>query len=419
MRFLLVATSCLVLTVSSAAYADPSNSGPSRRDPSSTHLAARVAGANPLRTDRTIPYWHGQFTDPGSGVSYGYNMAGADPSFETSTTIQLDVIPVDLTFTANGNHALNGTDIAASVLGSPLFRSTDFTSTPVISGYPDSDGVVPELPGGALSAGNSDVQYTDAVMRSEFGKTGTGYHLRLAPTRWPAVSLTVPKNQGETFVNSRGVTYGLASNAWLAAQLQSLLGQRHADPTHVIMFATNDVLTYFGNESVCCSFGFHGAAKLPSGVTGVTNAQGNQPLQTFIYGTYETPGFINPALSPGDKDVTTFTHEVAEWANDPFVTNIVPAWSFPEFADFGCATFLETGDAVAATDFTEPGNTFDAGPYSDGLWHLQDELFLPWFAHQAPNLLSQATQSPSPNVGRYTFMGSLNPEPGFQHPGVC
>jgi hypothetical protein len=53
------------------------------------------------------------------------------------------------------------------------------------------------------------------------------------------------------------------------------------------------------------------------------------------------------------------------------------------------------------------------------LWHLQDELFLPWFAHQAPNLLSQATQSPSPNLGRYTFMGSLNPEPGFQHPGVC
>src|SRR3954453_13227019 len=101
MRTLFVATSCLVLTVTSTAYAAPSNSGMTRRDPSNSHLAAKVAGASPLRTDRTIPYWHGQFTDPGSGVSYGYNMAGGNPSLETSTTIQLDLIPVDLTFTAS------------------------------------------------------------------------------------------------------------------------------------------------------------------------------------------------------------------------------------------------------------------------------------------------------------------------------
>src|SRR5690348_11548165 len=126
MRTLFVATSCLVLTIASSANAAPSNSGLSQHDPSSIHLSAAVVCASPLRTDRTIPYWHGQFTDPGSGVSYGYNMAGGDPNLETSTTIQLDVVPIDLTFTANGGYALNGSDIAASVLASPLFRPTDY-----------------------------------------------------------------------------------------------------------------------------------------------------------------------------------------------------------------------------------------------------------------------------------------------------
>ena len=35
-----------------------------------------VGGATPLATDVTVPYWHGQFTDPTNGVTYGYNMVG-------------------------------------------------------------------------------------------------------------------------------------------------------------------------------------------------------------------------------------------------------------------------------------------------------------------------------------------------------
>ena len=34
----------------------------------------------------------------------------------------------------------------------------------------------------------------------------------------------------------------------------------------------------------------------------------------------------------------------------------------------------------------------------------------------APNTISEPTQSPSTNIGRYTFMGDLNPFPGFRQP---
>jgi hypothetical protein len=45
---------------------------------------------------------------------------------------------------------------------------------------------------------------------------------------------------------------------------------------------------------------------------------------------------------------------------------------------------------------------------------------LPWFMQLAPNLISMPMQHNSAGVGRYTFMGDLNPfasEPGDDGPG--
>ena len=43
-------------------------------------------------------------------------------------------------------------------------------------------------------------------------------------------------------------------------------------------------------------------------------------------------------------------------------------------------------------------------------------MTLPWFMREAPNMVSEPTQSPSENVGRYTFMGDLNASPGLTDP---
>jgi hypothetical protein len=55
---------------------------------------------------------------------------------------------------------------------------------------------------------------------------------------------------------------------------------------------------------------------------------------------------------------------------------------------------------------------------ADGFYHPEDEVHLPWFMRLAPNNVSEPTQSPSTNVGRYTFMGDLNPFPGFRQPAT-
>jgi len=51
---------------------------------------------------------------------------------------------------------------------------------------------------------------------------------------------------------------------------------------------------------------------------------------------------------------------------------------------------------------------------ADGYYHPEDEVFLPWFMRLAPNDLSEPTQNPSTNIGRYSLMGDLNPFAGFR-----
>ncbi len=114
------------------------------------------------------------------------------------------------------------------------------------------------------------------------------------------------------------------------------------------------------------------------------------------------------------------SHEIAEWGDDPFVNNTVNPWLTPTAPQYGCSGYLETGDPVVAIGFTLPRNTyFQNGAYAgDGYWHPEDEVLLPWFSREAPNHTSQATQSASANIGRYSFLGDLNPFEGFRKPAT-
>ena len=141
-------------------------------DEAGTPSFASMGGATPLATDRTVPHWHSQFTDPTNGVTYGYNMVGtADPRSGSAgtTTIGIDLIPLDLHFAANGGYSLNGANEVALTLASPIYAANDYSRTKGSSGG-----------AGELSLGNTSEQYESAVMRSQFDQTGTGYHLNFS-----------------------------------------------------------------------------------------------------------------------------------------------------------------------------------------------------------------------------------------------
>jgi hypothetical protein len=376
-----------------------------------------LGGAAPLATDRTIAHWFGSFTDGSNGVTYGYNMVGVDPATNGSSTIPVDIIPLNISFDAFDGYAMNGTDVVSATVGSPLFTSNDYSSTTASSGGP-----------GVLSPGNVG-QLEDVTMRSQFNKVGTGYHLQLGtPTVWLPQLFHVPASQGTLSLSGRSVVLGLVSVDWFSSRIQNLINSLHLDPTHLPIFLTNNTMLYRGNDpfapGACCIIGFHGASKAAGAGSGSESGNGNSVVQTFSFASYTTPGTFNPAGGFYIQDIHSLAHEIAEWGDDPFANNYVNPWLTPTAPLYGCTGILETGDPVVGIGFKVGTNPYfqapspNGGTYSDGGYHPEDEVFLPWFARTTPNTTSEATQHPSANIGRYTLMGDLNPYQGFRQPAT-
>lgn len=371
-----------------------------------------IGGASVLPTTRTVAHWWGSALDPSNSVTYGFNMVGADPSTNTSTTITADIIPVNVVV---GGMSFNGTDVVKPTLDSPVFALNDYSFTDHVTQPVANGGGF--TAGGSLSSSNSGVQLQDATMRSQFNKQGTGYHVILNPVEHPAVTITVPRNQGTVFQTPRGVIAGDVNIEWWAAQIQMLNNSlAYNDPTHLPIYLTNNVMLYIGtNPYNCCVIGFHGASEVPGNGGGSNHSNSNAKVQTFAWASYVTPGFFNPVSVWALQDIHALSHEIAEWGDDPFINNTVQPWLTPTAPQYGCTGILETGDPVVGIGFTMGSNTFEQGAtpngtqVADGYYHPEDEVFMPWFTRLNP--------SPSQD-GRYTLMGNLNPYPGFKQPAT-
>jgi hypothetical protein len=388
-----------------------------------------MGGADVLPTDRTVAHWWGSATNPADGVTYGYNMVGSNPytcsGSACSTTVETDITPINVVV---GGRTFSASDVLQATLTSPMFTTNDYTTTSTVSSNVPPPGIG-KTAGGTLSPGNVGVQLEDATMRSQFNRLGSSpYHLNLHPVVHPAITINVPANHGVLLRSGRGVIFADVDVNWWSPQLQGLLGGNtlgYSDPTHLAMFLTNTVMLYSGHDpNNCCIIGYHGASKTAGSGSGNTGSNGNAKVQTYAWNSYIQPGIFNPATGWAIQDIHAISHEVAEWGDDPFVNNTVQPWLTPTAPQYGCTGVLETGDPVVGIGFSMGTNTYAQGPapngqqIADGTYHPEDEVFLPWFMRTAPNTISQATQAPSGNIGRYTLMGDLNPYPGFREPAT-
>ena len=394
-------------------------------------LTTTFGGASVLPTTRTVQHWWGSTLDPHNGITYGYNMVGADPNTcagsACSATVTGDIIPLNVVV---GGRTFDGQAVVGPTLDSPVFATNDYGSTPfATAGAPN----LPRGPGGVLSqddAGNL-LQLQDATMRAQFNKTGSSsYHLNLTPVVHDPITIVVPSGKGTLLQSGRGVVFADVNIQWWATRIQNLTNSLgYVDPTHLPIFLTSDVLNFIGTNPLnCCVIGFHGAGPVPSHTSnGGMNGNGNQPVQTWAWASWTSPGLYarpNGGTDWALQDIHALSHEIAEWADDPFINNFVEPWLTPTAPQYGCSGILETGDPVVAIGFAMGTNTFEQGPNpngtqsADGYYHPEDEVFLPWFMRSAPNTTSEPTQSPSTNIGRYTLMGDLNPFPGFRQPAT-
>jgi hypothetical protein len=409
-----------------------SASGPTATEPQLIDDAALQAvtttmgGAEVLPTTRTIPHWWGSTTDPHNGVTYGYNMAGANPyscsGAACSVTIEADITPVIVRI---AGRVYDGNDVLAATLASPQFALNDYgTTAAATSGAP----TLTRGAGGLLSqddTGNA-LQLQDATMRAQFNKTGaSNYHLILHPNVLAPVTIDVPQNQGTLLRSGRGVVFADVNISWWSSQIQAL--ETQADPTHLAIYLTDNVLLYIGKDVLnCCVIGYHGTRAAGYG-GGSTNTNGNAKVQTFAWASYVSPGIYarpNGGTEWALQDIHAISHEIAEWADDPFVNNFVEPWLTPTAPQYGCTNILETGDPVVGIGFAMGTNNFRQGPNpngtqsADGYYHPEDEVLLPWFMRVSPNTIAEPTQSPSTNIGRYSLMGDLNRFAGFRQPAT-
>ena len=382
-----------------------------------------MGGAKVLPTTRTIPHWYGTTTDPSNGVTYGYNMVGANPhSCSGSTcdvTVQVDITPIKVVV---GGRTFDGTGVVAPTLASPQFANNDYGDTPAATNDKFARG-----DGGALSQKDAgqQLQLQDATMRAQFDKTGgSNYHLRLNPNVLAPVTITVPSNQGGLIQSGRGVVGASIDVGWWSAQINNL--ETSADPTHLPLYLTDNIFLHTGKSlSDCCIIGYHGT-KASGDRLGNGKTQGNAPVQTFAWASYVRPGFYsrpNGGANWALQDIHAISHEIAEWADDPFVNNTVNPWVTPTAPQYGCTGVLETGDPVVSIGFAKGTNTFaqganpDGSMSADGYYHPEDEALLPWFLRLPSDATGSEANQQSPG-GRYTFMGDLNPFPGFRAPAT-
>jgi hypothetical protein len=369
-------------------------------------MAATVGGAQPQPSTRTLTHFFRTALNPLDSTTFGFNMVGQDPSLQQSTTITVDITPLNVNV---GGETFNGSDVLQPTLASPVFTNNDYSSTQFVSDRAVAKGFTT---GGVLSPGSTSNQLEDAIMRSQFNEQATGYHLILNPVVHPAITIDVPGDNGALIQTARGVVAGDVAVKWWSTRIQNLNNSlSYADPTHLQLYLTDNVMNFVGTNPLnCCIIGFHGASEVVGKGTGSTHGNGNQPIQTFGWASYVTPGFFNPRTAWTLQDIDALSHEISEWADDPFINNSVQPWTSPAIAPT-CSGILETGDPVVGTGFTTEANTFRQGPtpngtqVADGFYHPEDEALLPWFMRLNP---SPAQLAQSGANGRYTFMGDLN-----------
>jgi hypothetical protein len=178
--------------------------------------------------------------------------------------------------------------------------------------------------------------------------------------------VSVPAAQAAEFTTlSCGEKTGAVEVNWLESYLEntllpSLKTQGLISETTFPMFLIHNVVMYDTVTSNCCILGFHWY---------ITTAAGRQ---TYGISDYESSGRFT-----GIADVSVLTHEVAEWADDPFGNNPTKPWGHIGQVS-GCQSNLENGDPLSGTtvSITKSGFTY----------HPQELAFFSWFYHSSPSL---------------------------------
>jgi hypothetical protein len=322
----------------------------------------------------TLPYWRYNVASSRDGNSYAGVSVGTDPSSDVRSAVSVKIVPLIVkmpngyTFdpTQPDSCAGNGTMSDLELLmGSPEVQPVDFNF-------------------GGTDLGTT--QYLDAFQRAEFwnGSPNGGLgvssnpnqHLHLNFSVVKPVIVNVPTGGGKGWTGFGCGNFGVINIDWfdngsstdylLTRVLAPLINKSVVGPNDLpVFFMPNVVMAEQSTTPIqnCCILGYHGAYLDSAGT-----------VQTYAPLDFDTTGAFGPAVA----DTTVISHEVAEWANDPFGGNPTPAWGHVG-QQTGCQGNFEVGDPLTGTNM--PAITMPNG----FTYHLQELAFFSWF-YGAPSL---------------------------------
>jgi hypothetical protein len=328
--------------------------GKARYDWAPQRTSAQTAAIEKASAKAGVPLFTRSVTDGTSNFSY--TMVGKDPfvaQTNASSTVKTVLVPLKI-------HLSDGKvfDPSASDSCDTATALSRTQNSPVFVAQKWKAGTAP------LGKG----QYDDIFQREEFysqtkpGAINPGYHIKLALTTNPTVTVNVPAgDSSESTIGCGNGTLAGVSIAWFDNYVQTTLIPQIPNATTVFpLFLVENVVWYQGTPANCCILGYHNA---------FTNGGKFQSYGVSIYD--------NTGVFSGSGDVSALTHEVGEWINDPNVVNPTKPWGHIGQVS-GCQNNLEVGDPLSGTTITD---TINGKTY-----HLQELAFFSWFYHQKPSI---------------------------------
>jgi hypothetical protein len=295
---------------------------------------------------RSLTHFSSSFTV--GGVTYPYTMLGHLPRSGRQAEFRSVIVPLRMNFFGFGPNPIvfEPGPAVTNIINSPMYQNAQFA--------------------------NGFGQFGEMMQRATFWNKmdpEREWRVRMErPRVMQTIDIEVTPETGSMFQIGSAL-FGNVLIDFLDAQARTIIQLTGLDPDELPVFVTDNVIAE--------ALGYHTAFS-------VSNPDGTQTFQTFIYTSWLDPALVDPIIA----DVSTFNHENLEWFNDPFINNIVPDWRYPPESDPRAVCsfnpFLEVGDPQGN------GPTFDDFPTVvvpiDGVdYHLQDLVMVPWFADEVPS----------------------------------
>ena len=268
---------------------------------------------------------------------------------------------------------------------SPLFKRTPMTSNGV-----QVSGNMPDIT--LINAFQraqfwNDAQNTDYGV--SFGLLPEISVMRSAPPlsvgKYFAIGCSPFTNAGKSLnFNSKKTirTTALNVNFYQFNSLVQEIVQKYAKPNQLTIIVLRNFLLSFDvweRKDHGKILGYHNA------ISGKDNSTLTYAVSTMLDSGIYTDTHTQAPLF---NDISIWSHELAEWVNDPYGTNPTPAWGkIGQQKD--CQDNLEVGDPLTGTEYALTLDNFT--------YHFQDLAFVGWFYDTSP----QGTGK------QYSFMGGL------------